>query len=256
MKQLNKNITFSLDKAVYNAQATSQISQSQAISLADAYDIQKISLAQRHQRGEKLMSYKLGFTSRAKMEQMGVHDIIWGQLTDKMKIINGQTLTKSKFIHPRVEPEIVFLIAKPIDEFLTLKTAGDYLQGVAGALEIIDSRYENFKFSLEDVIADNCSSSAYVIGEWLPPTTPLQNLAISLVINEKTSQTGNSNAILGNLLASLVEMAKMAQKYELNIELRQVILAGAATSAVYIQAGDKIEGQFEGLGTVHLKVIA
>ncbi len=256
MKHPIKKIAAALDQAALQSQATQQVSLTHPISLEEAYDIQKISIEKRLERGEKLTGYKLGFTSKAKMEQMGVHDIIWGRLTDNMEVINSQTLSMSNFIHPRVEPEIAFLIGKPIDEFLTLETATDYLQGVAAALEIIDSRYENFKFSFEDVIADNCSSSAYVLGEWLPPTTPLQNLDIALVINKKISQTGHSNAILGNPLASLVEMAKMARKYNLEIKPGQVILAGAATSAVYIHEGDKIEGQFNELGKVHIEVIA
>ena len=255
MKQSLKNIAYTLDQAVFTAEAIQQISQKQAISLTEAYDIQKLSIENRYARGEKLIGYKLGFTSKAKMEQMGVHDIIWGRLTDAMQINNGSTLTKANFIHPRAEPEIAFLLRKPLDEQITLENALDYVKGVAGALEVIDSRYEKFKFSFEDVIADNCSSAAYVLGDWLPPTTIIQNTPIALVINGETNQSGNSNAILGNPIASLVEMSRMANKYSVSVEAGHVILAGAATSAVYVQIGDKIEGQFEGLGTVSLEVI-
>ncbi len=189
------------------------------------------------------------------MEQMGVHDIIWGRLTDAMEINEGATLTKANFIHPRVEPEIAFLIGKSLDDQITLENAIDYIEGIAGALEVIDSRYEKFKFSLEDVIADNCSSAAYVLGDWLPPTTPIQDMPIELVINGTITQSGNATAILGNPLASLVELSRMAIKHGISIKSGQVILAGAATSAVYVQVGDKIAGQFDGLGTVKLEVV-
>lgn len=254
MKQSIKNIATTLDQAAFSAKATQQVSQYQDISLANAYAIQAISLNHRFDRGEKLTGYKLGFTSRAKMEQMGVHDIIWGRLTDEMDIQPGQDLQRKKHIHPRAEPEIAFLIKQRINRLISLEEATDFLEGVAGAIEVIDSRYENFKFSLEDVVADNCSSAAYRIGEWLPPTTSVQDLGISLKINQEVVQTGNSNAILGNPMESLVEMSRMAQKYGVIIEPGAVILAGAATSAVHIHAGDKVAAHFDNLGTVEFQV--
>ena len=255
MKQLMKNIATTLDQAAFTAIATQQVSQYQAISLDNAYEIQAISLNHRFDRGEILTGYKLGFTSRAKMEQMGIHDIIWGRLTDEMDIQPAQNLQRKKHIHPRAEPEIAFLIKQRIDRLITLEEATDFLEGVASAIEVIDSRYENFKFSLEDVVADNCSSAAYRIGEWLPPTTSVKDLGITLKINQEVVQTGNSNAILGNPMESLVEMSRMAQKYGVIIEPGAVILAGAATSAVHIHAGDKVEAHFDNLGTVEFQVV-
>jgi len=243
-----------LDQAAFSAKAVPQISLSQKLSLSDAYAIQAASLGKRYERGEKPTGFKLGFTSKAKMEQMGVHEIIWGRLTDQMEVKHGEELQKEKFIHPRVEPEIAFLISDRIDRVISMEEAPSFLKGVAGALEVIDSRYENFKFSLEDVIADNCSSTAYVIGEWLAPDTPFHAQDITLQINGEAVQQGNSNAILGNPLASLVEIARILHENGEVIEAGAVILAGAATSAVYLQPGDKVEGLFEGLGTVHLTV--
>jgi len=255
MKQLMKNIAKILDQAAFTAKATQQVSISQDISLADAYAIQAISLDRRHERGEKLTGFKLGFTSKAKMEQMGVNEIIWGRLTNQMEVEQNGNLIRERFIHPRVEPEIAFLIGKQIDRSITLAEATDFLDGVAGALEVIDSRYQNFKFSLEDVIADNCSSAAYTIGEWQLPSTPINDLAISLIINDKVVQEGNANAILGNPMESLIEIARILTEQGIIIERGMVILAGAATSAVHIHPMDKIEGQFEALGNVRLNVV-
>jgi 2-oxo-3-hexenedioate decarboxylase len=241
-------------QASFSAKASPQISLRQKISLTDAYAIQKVSLGKRYERGERPTGFKLGFTSKAKMEQMGVHEIIWGRLTDRMDVKPSGVLRKGAFIHPRVEPEIAFLISDRIDRLITLEEAPDFLAGVAGALEVIDSRYENFKFSLEDVIADNCSSAAYVIGDWMAPDTPIEAQEITLQINGEVVQRGNSNAILGNPLASLVEIARILHENGEVIEAGAVILAGAATSAVYLKSGDKVEGLFEGLGPVQLTV--
>lgn len=254
MQQDLKNIATVLDQAAKTAKATQQVSQRQPISLDDAYAIQALSIQHRLDRGEKLTGYKLGFTSRAKMEQMGVHDIIWGRLTDQMQLLNDTPLIRKNYIHPRVEPEIAFLVKQRIDRTLSLDEVTDFIDGVAAALEVIDSRYENFKFSLEDVVADNCSSTAYTLGKWLSPSTAVNGLAISMQINGQEVQAGSSEAILGNPLESLVEMSRMAAKYGVTIEAGAVILAGAATSAVHLQTGDEVIATFEGLGTVKLAV--
>ncbi|MEL7341956.1 MAG: fumarylacetoacetate hydrolase family protein, partial [Bacteroidota bacterium] len=179
-----------LDRAAQQAQPIPQISLEQPFSESEAYDIQALSLAQRYARGERLIGLKLGFTSKAKMEQMGVHDMIWGRLTDQMYLDGGGTLDMDRFIHPRVEPEICFRVAYDLPWPLRREDLFDYIDGVAPALEVIDSRYQNFKFSLEDVIADNCSSAAFVVGPWMSPHTPLANLPISLRVDDQVVQTG------------------------------------------------------------------
>jgi 2-oxo-3-hexenedioate decarboxylase len=254
MKQTNQALAITLDNAAKTAKAVTQISTFQTVTLTDAYTIQAISIAQRYERGEKLVGLKLGFTSKAKMEQMGVHDMIWGRLTDEMKYQNGDDLPKSKFIHPRAEPEIAFLIKADITEELTLETAPNFIESVAGAIEIIDSRYENFKFSLEDVIADNCSSTGFVIGSWLSPNTNLSDLKIDLKVDGKIVATGSSDAILGNPWESVVAAARLSLQYNEPLKKGMILLAGAATSAVFVQIGQTVEAEIEGLGNVKLQV--
>ncbi len=252
MKHINNKISFILDQAAKNHKAVPQVSQLQSFSVEEAYLIQKSSLELRYTRGEKHTGYKLGFTSRAKMEQMGLNEIIWGRLTDAMSIEQG-VLDFSYFIHPRVEPEIAFLIDKKIDRKITSEEVPTYLRGVAGALEIIDSRYENFKFSLEDVIADNCSSAAYQIGTWHDATTPLDDTTIELVINDKTVQSGNATAILGHPYQALSELSDILTRQGMSIEPGEIVLAGAATSAVYLELGDTAQGVFSNLGSLEFK---
>src|SRR5699024_1764849 len=136
------------------------------------------------------VGFKLGFTSYAKMKQMGVHDLIWGILTDKMTLQPKEEADLSRWIHPRAEPEIAFRVSQPITAPLTLKTIPEYIDMMAPAIEVIDSRYKNFKFSLEDVIADNCSSTGYVIGTWKPLKTAISDLSIQLKINDEVVEKG------------------------------------------------------------------
>lgn len=243
-----------LDTAAHNAHAVEQISLKHQFDLDDAYAIQKASLERRYARGEKLIGVKMGFTSKAKMEQMGVHDMIWGRLTDAMLIENGGSLSLNKYIHPRAEPEICFLVKKKIDRSLSIGEIKDYIEAIAPAIEIIDSRYQNFKFSLEDVIADNCSSTGLVIGAWSGVDTPLNDLEITLEIDQEVVQKGSSNAILGDPWESVVAAARLANQYGQEISAGDYIMAGAATPAVYLKAGQSVSASIQSLGDVAFKV--
>lgn len=254
MKHKIKELAEVLDNAARHAHTIEQLSNKQTITIADAYSIQNESITKRYTRGEKLVGLKMGFTSKAKMQQMGVNDLIWGRLTNAMEIKNYGTLDLNNFIHPRAEPEIAFLLKKDIKSLIPLEKVLDYVEGVAPAIEIIDSRYKNFKFSLEDVIADNCSSSAYCIGEWNQPNINIINLKLDLKVNNKIVESGNSSAILGNPLQSLVEAIRLAMQYGEKLKQGMIILAGAATPAIYINSKDKIEASFEKIGKVNLNV--
>ena len=95
----------------------------------------------------------MGLTSRAKMQQMGVSEVIWGRLTDAMRLEEGGEMSHARYTHPRVEPEIAYIMRKPLSGNVSLAEALDAVEAVAPAMEIIDSRYRNFKFALADVIA-------------------------------------------------------------------------------------------------------
>lgn len=248
-------IAETLDSAALNVKATSQVSHSKPLNLEEAYGIQSISISRRYRRGEKWLGLKMGFTSKAKMEQMGIHDIIWGRLTDKMQIQQGSNLTLSSFIHPRAEPEIAFLLNDVELDVFNIDTVKLKVKSVAIAIEVIDSRYENFKFSLEDVIADNCSSAGFALGKWMPASTEIQDISISLSINGAKVQEGNSNAILGNPWESLVAALRLAKENGETLGEDSIILAGAATPAVYLSLNDQVEAKADGLGSVAFSVI-
>lgn len=242
-----------LDRAATAAAPIEQLSLSTPFTVDTAYAIQAAAIEARYRRGEQLVGIKMGFTSRAKMEQMGVHDMIWGRLTDQMELAPGGILPMSQFIHPRAEPEICFQVEEPIDWELDLDEARQLVSGVAVAIEIIDSRYKDFKFSLEDVIADNCSSSAFVIGEWYEPEHNLFDRPMSLIINGQTVQSGSSKAILGNPWESVVNAGRLATQYGQVIPAGAYILAGAATPAVFLEPNQEVVATLEGFGSVSFR---
>ena len=238
-----------LHLAAKNAEAIAQISTEQKFSESDAYEIQRLSIEHRLNEGEQFVGLKLGFTSFAKMEQMGVHDMIWGRLTDTMWLKHGETMEMKRFIHPRAEPEIAFLLKRDLDREISLSEIPDYIQACAPAIEIIDSRFSNFKFSLEDVIADNCSSSGFVIGAWQPLPPSLNDLKITLSFDKEVKAEGNSNAILDNPLLSICNASRLASKYGQAFPEGSILLAGAATPAVFIEPGQRITAKVQGVGS-------
>ena len=165
-----------LDTAAREAQAIPQLALEVELSESQAYEVQAASIARRLARGEQRNGMKMGLTSRAKAIQMGVDDVIWGRLTDAMLVEEGASVSMSKYVHPRVEPEIAFLLSRPLPAGASALEAQGAIAAVAPAIEIIDSRYKDFKFSLGDVIADNTSAAGIVIGAWNRSIEDISNL--------------------------------------------------------------------------------
>lgn len=241
-----------LDDAAHNASAIKQLTEN--LTIEQAYEIQKLSIDRRLSRGEKRIGMKMGFTSRAKMVQMNVSDMIWGRLTDAMIEEEGGTIQLSNYIHPRVEPEVVYLLRKPLAGRITPLLALDAVEAIAPALEIIDSRYDDFKFSLTDVVADNCSSSGLVIGNWQWPDTDVSNLGLILSVNGKPMEFGSTAAILGNPIRSLVAAARMVAEAGEELPAGSLVMAGGATAAVALSSGERIELELESLGRASFSV--
>lgn len=247
-------IAKTLDDAARKARAIAQPSDTVKMTLDEAYEIQAASIRRRLDRGEKRNGMKMGFTSRAKMIQMGIDDMIWGRLTDGMVIEDGSPISLRKYVHPRVEPEIAFLLKRPLGWPCTAADALAAVDGVAPAMEIIDSRYKKFKFSLEDVVADNASSSGFVVGPWQRPDSNLDNLGMILEFNGRPVQIGSSAAILGQPVRSLVSAARLTTEAGERLESGWIVMAGGATAAEALRPGVHVRNTVQGLGSVGFTV--
>ncbi|WUI04194.1 4-oxalocrotonate decarboxylase [Spirillospora sp. NBC_00431] len=231
-----------LDTAQYTVTAVGQLPG--GLTPADAYAIQDAVIARRLARGERPAGLKLGFTSKAKMAQMGVSEVIVGRLTDAMRVPDGGEVPLDRFIHPRVEPEVAYRIARdvtPDDDELPV-------DAVAPALEIIDSRYRDFRFSLPDVIADNASSAGFVIGAWQPLGADLGGRAVRLTVDGADAETGSTDAILGHPDRALPELLRIARRQGMPLRAGDVVLAGGATAAAPFPPA-LVEAHVAGLGT-------
>lgn len=237
-----------LDDAAAGAQAIDQIDPEGRLPLSDAYAIQSAAMARRLGRGERRTGVKMGFTSRAKMVQMGITDVIWGRLSSGMQVEEGTAISFAGYVHPRVEPELAFVLKHPLSGNVTAVQALAAVEAVAPALEIIDSRYRDFKFTLPEVIADNASSSGYVIGPWCDPHRNFDNLGLTLNFDGRVVQIGSTAAILGHPLRSLVAAARLSAAAGEPLQAGWVVMAGGATPAEWIKPGQYVSVEMEGLG--------
>ena len=226
------------------------------MTLSEAYDIQGEGIALRAIVGDKPIGFKMGLTSQAKMKQMGVDSPICGVLTKSMGLPDGGIFPFKGSIHPRIEPEIAFIVGRDIKGRPGPEEAVKSCSGVCAAMEIIDSRYRDFNFTLPDVIADNCSSCAFVPGPVIPNPSgvDVSRLKMTLEIDGKEVQTGSSEAIYGHPAQSLSALCAMLEERGQYLKAGSIVLAGAATQAVALKPGSRVRAVVEGLGEVSVAI--
>lgn len=246
-----------IDEARRAGVAIPQLSASTEVDLDTAYAVQRAGVTLRTGAGERVVGAKLGFTSRAKAVQMGVDDVIIGVLTDAMEVPDGGILDVSRGVHPRIEPEVAFRLAREVDPTDPLEVLREAVDAVAPAMEVIDSRYRDFKFSLADVVADNTSGSAFVLGPWVPlsgdTSLVLTDRSVDMHVDDESVATGSTTDILGDPWEALPAVQRMAARHGQRLPAGAVILAGAATAAVPLASGVRVQTEIAGLGRVSLR---
>lgn len=236
-----------LEEARLAARALRTESDWPALDLDQAYRAQEAQAARRMARGEAEVGLKLGFTSEAKMRQMGVDEVILGRLTDAMQVVEGDAVPLAQLIHPRVEPEVAFLIESDVDLADPQTDLAECVAGVAPAIEVIDSRFSGFRFDLPRVVADNTSAAFFTVGRWSPLDALRHGAAVELWSDGALVAEGTTEAILGDPLRTLPRLASLGGRLGLRISAGSIVLAGAATEAVPLAAG-KVAAKVEGLG--------
>lgn len=202
--------------------------------------------------GESFVGYKLGLTSRAKQLAMGVTAPLWGRLSSGLLHAEETPLDVGSLIHPRVESEIAFLIGRDVDG-ATATTAGVLAatEGVFPALEILDSRYDDFRFTLADVIADNGSAAGVVCGGRLlePGAVDLQLEGMVLRRDGEVVDTAAGAAVSGHPAAAVAWLAREAG----GLPAGAIVISGGLTAPVTLAPGMVVSAEFTHLGTVTLR---
>jgi 2-oxo-3-hexenedioate decarboxylase len=225
------------------------------LDVATAYAVQDETLRRRLDRGEHLVGVKLGLTSRAKQQRMNVAAPLTAWLTDAMVLPAGAPVPQERLIHPRAEPEIVFIVRERLaGPGVTAATALAAVSTVYGGVEVIDSRYRDFRFTLPDVVADNGSSGCFAVGPvGLPPA--MLDLALEACLVEVDGQITDSAtgaAVQGHPAEALALAANDLARRGHAIEPGWIVLTGGMTDAVPVPPGAKVAIHFTHLGSVQL----
>ncbi|OYD53228.1 2-oxo-3-hexenedioate decarboxylase [Thauera propionica] len=222
----------------------------------DAYAIQDEIKRRKVARGNRVIGLKAGLTSHAKMKQMGVETPVFGFLVDYFSVPEGGEIDTTKLIHPKVEPEIAFVTKAPLRgpgcHIGAVLAATDF---VIPAIEVIDSRYRDFKFDLKSVVADNCSSSRFVVGGRMGNVADL-NLRTTGIVLEKNGEPvafGAGAAVLGHPAAAIAMLANMLGERGEEIPAGTLILSGGITEAVAVEPGDDVTLRVQDLGSVSVR---
>ena len=227
------------------------------LAIDAAYRIQEEGIKLRLAGGDAIAGNKMGLTSEVKMKQMGVRAPIAGVLLRSMRVQAGGTFPLAGLIHPRIEAEIAFVMGRELRGPATLEQALAACDGVCAALEIVDSRFRDFKFTLPDVVADNCSSCGFVLGAARPLAgVDLAAVPLEMSIDGQVIQRGSSADILGHPGKSLAALAGMLAERGRSILPGTVVLAGAATQAVPLKAGMEVALSAGSLASVSVRGVA
>jgi 2-oxo-3-hexenedioate decarboxylase len=222
------------------------------MTIEDAYAVQEAGIGLRLAEGERIVGGKLGFTSRAMQRAMDVHHPNYGWLTSAMVVHDG-IVDRDRLIHPKVEPEIAFLLGDDLDPPVTLFDVLEATAAVIPCLEVVDSRYVGFRFGPLDNIADNSSAGAFTLGS----PTPARSIALPLVgvVVESDGHlydTAAGAAALDHPAAAVAWMVNN-NRSQLRLKSGDLVISGGLTSPVDLHHGCVVTADFDRLGTVTIK---
>jgi 2-oxopent-4-enoate/cis-2-oxohex-4-enoate hydratase len=228
------------------------------ITIADAYAVQQRMMARRLAAGEIVIGKKIGVTSKAVMNMLGVYQPDFGWLTDGMVYNEGEAIPADSLIQPKAEGEIAFMLKK------TLKgpgiTAADVLaatEGVMACFEIVDSRIQDWKIKIQDTVADNASCGVFVLGDRLvdPRDVDLATCGMVLEKNGEIVATGAGAAALNHPANAVAWLANTLGEHGIALEAGEVVLSGSLGIMVPVVAGDNLRVTIGGIGGCSVRFV-
>ena len=225
------------------------------IDVVDAYEIQLINIRQRIAEGAVVVGHKVGLSSEAMQKMMGVDEPDYGHLLADMEVFEDVPVPTAKYLFPRVEVEVGFLLAEDLpgagcteDDVLAATAA------YAPSIELIDTRIKDWKIALCDTIADNASSAGFVLGQQRVSPKDIDITAIDAVLtrNGEVVAEGRSDAVLGNPVTAVAWLARKVDSFGVRLRAGDIVLPGSCTRAIDARPGDEFVADFAGLVSVRL----
>jgi 2-keto-4-pentenoate hydratase len=225
------------------------------IDVVDAYEIQLINIRQRVAEGARVVGHKVGLSSKAMQQMMGVDEPDYGHLLDEMEVFQDVPVKAGRYLYPRVEVEVGFILAEDLPGAEC--TEDDVLAATAAfapSIELIDTRITAWKIALCDTIADNASSAGFVLGTPRVSPTDIDIKGIDAVLtrNGEVVAKGRSDAVLGNPVTAVAWLARKVDSFGVRLRKGDIVLPGSCTRAIDARPGDQFVAEFDGLGSVRL----
>jgi 2-oxo-3-hexenedioate decarboxylase len=223
------------------------------LDIETAYKTQARVVEHRLEDGEKIVGAKLGMTSKVKRHALGIDEPVYGRLTSGMLVAPGEPLDLRPLIHPRAEPELAFLIGRPIVAPVTIAGVLSATEAVLPALEVVDSRY-SAAFRLPDSVADNAGAARVVLGARAVRPADLVDLSLlgCVLRSRGVIHTAAGGAVMGHPAGALVWLAEALGARGEHIGAGSIVLSGGLTASVELRPQAVVTAEFDGLGSVGL----
>lgn len=224
-------------------------------SAADAYAVQASGIAMRVAAGESIVGGKLGFTSVAMQRAMGVDSPNYGWLTDAM-LVHDRVVRLNRLIHPKVEPEIAFILGRDLGAGAVIADVLSATEGVAPCLEVVDSRYDGFRFGALDNIADDSSAGAVVVGDAVraPEDVDLRTCGVVLRVDGEVAMTAAGAAALDHPAAAVAWMANAVADTSRQLRAGDIVISGGLTAPVDLVSGMTVSVEIDHIGSASFRV--
>jgi 2-oxo-3-hexenedioate decarboxylase len=225
------------------------------IPVGTAYAAQRAFVQSKLDAGETFVGWKLGLTSRNKQQAMGLDAPLYGRVTSGMLSAYGEPVRLDRFIHPRVECEIAFLLARDVAAPATITSVLAATDVVFGAVDVLDSRYESFRFTLSDVVADNASAGAFYLGPIARRPDELEDLRLLgavVRVDGEVAMTAAGAAVMGHPAASVAWLANQLAAEGEKLRAGEIVFSGGVTAPVPVVAGRSVTFEFDGLGAIEV----
>jgi len=262
MSQENPNlgdIAAELYQALRQAEAVEPLTaRYPRLSIEDAYAIQQLLLARRLEDGERVVGKKIGVTSQAVMNLLGVDQPDFGILTDAMTFNGGAAIPAASLILPKAEGEIAFVLKHDLQgPGVTVADVLRATEGVMACFEIVDSRIRDWKIRIQDTVADNASCGVFVLSDRLVPLSEvdLSHCGMLLEKNGEIVATGAGAATMGSPAVAVAWLANTLGRLGVGLKAGEVILSGSLGPMIPVAAGDNLRVSIGGIGACAVRFV-
>lgn len=260
---MDKTLINRLGEELYRALVSREVlepitSRHPEISIEDAYHVQQRMVGMRIDKGARVVGKKIGVTSGAVMNMLGVNQPDFGYLLDDMVYGEGEAIELKRLIQPKAEGEIAFVMKRDLQG--PGVTAADVLaatEGVMACFEIVDSRIRDWKIKIQDTVADNASCGVMVFGDRLVDPRKVDLVTCGMVVekNGEIVGTGAGAATLGSPVNAIVWLANTLGRLDIPLKAGEVVLSGSLAAMFPIAAGDAFRMTLGGIGGCSVRFV-